>query len=375
VKKKRIPICCFTAFIFITLLIGSYKAELKASDVIEGTGIARIINGKFNDARDTAIKSALFDASTRHKSKIFGFTATKMGKLIDDTTIIFSNAKIIDYKTIDEQILDNLLQVTVSVKFTESIKKIKCKKEKVIKNIILNFPKISFTNLDRNEELYFEALINSSFRAFKYHLQRNFSNPSYRINFSRETNSIPSNSNLYDRLLYNIEDKPTENATSIATSFNVEKKDNNFMEFYKIDYTVGLQKKDITLQSGSMRFTKSVTTPSRFLNVLTNSALGSDVANIDYKEILDLRKILKPIKSKCSPLQAKLKYASGRYFVELGSTNGVSKNDLGWVEKDGAEGELFLIEKIEKQKTFFRINKNLNKYQNNYPIITMVRYD
>jgi len=375
VKNKPLHICLFTTVIFFTLLWTTCISEVKASSVQKGTGIARIINGNLNSARDTAIKSALFDASTRHKSRIFGYSHTEQGQLIDDSTVVYSNARIIDYKTIDEQIFDNVIQITVSVKFTESVKKIKCKKEKLIRNVFLNFPATSFSNLDRDEELYFEKLVNSSFQNFKLHIQKNFGNPSYRINFKNEVNSIPLNANLYDRLLYNIGNKPVENAISIGISFHIEKIDFNFKESYKLNYSVKVHNKNSTLGYGSIHFTKSVATPSRILNVLTNSALRFNTENIDFKKILNLQNILKPIKSKCLPLRAKLKYASGRHFVELGSANGINRNDLGWVEKNGADGELFLIDKIEKRKTFFRINKNLTKYINNYPIITMVRYD
>ena len=374
-KKTRISFCCFAVAVFITLLWNTYKSEVQASAVIKGTGIARIINNNLNNARETAIKSALFDASTRHKSRIFGYTATKKGQLIDDTTVVYSNARIIDYETIDEQIFDTTIQITVSVKFTESIKKIRCKKEKVIKNVFLNFPTTAFSNLDRDEELYFENLVNSSFGTFKRHIKKNLNNPSYRMYFTKKINSNAANSNLYDRLLYNIEDNPVKNATSIGVSFHIEKTDHNFLESYKLTYNVRIQDKDTTVESGSIHFTKSVTTPSRILNVLTNSALKMNINDIDFKKILNLKNILKPIKARCLPLRAKLKYARGRHFIELGSANGIKRNDLGWVEKNGADGELFLIDKIEKQKTFFRINNTFNKYQNNYPTITMVRYD
>jgi hypothetical protein len=362
------------AFSFTNL---SISASLAAA-THKGNGFARIIGADTNTARETALKSALFDASTKYKTNIFGITSTSRGTIRRDDTLLYSSAKLVKYDVVDEKKDKHFIRISVLATFSEAFRKVKCAAARPPNAVKIHYPSFTFRNFTKDEEFYIEDNVRSAFQIFRKSISKRIIMPSLAIQFSGAPSRPSSGRGVYEEYLYGFSNSRDNNWNNIYPSFEFDKVDKTFYSNINLKYNVRYQGElfgSNMTSSGSVDFTQNINSPNRVANVFTNSALETRELKIPFDQILNLEQLRRPQPRRCRPLTAHLENSKGLYFVRLGAANGITDNDLGWLETENGLGEILLIERIEKNRTVFKdIVRNKIKITGN-PIVKMVRYE
>ncbi len=371
-KASRLLACSLFAF----FIFAAVTTETHSAVVLEGSGIARILKNDIKTAREIAIKSALFDASSKYQSNIFGYTATNRGIITGDNTLLYSNARIVRYDVVQEKIIDaNQFSVTLKVTLAKNFKKIRCKKKSKKERIVINYPTINFRNINADEEFLLRRQLDDSFKNFETKLGKNSYPQFSRIDFVSSSMDKPGRGGSYESYLYGGPKQQGSADHQIFMHLEFDRIDKTLFGVYRLNYRVQFKGSGSNFdRTGSLEFVNTVDTPFTTINAFSNSELRVRELEIPFSKIIDLGQISIKQKSYCEPLAAKLQVSSLGQFINLGSANGITRNDLGWI-KEGAQDQILLVDRIEKNKTFFRKDNDVEINLNTAPLVTMVRYE
>ena len=364
--------------ILVYSFLGLTALTTQAAETFKGTGAARIINSDKVAARKTALKSAIFDASTKQKSNLFGYTSTQSGRITDDATVLYTNAKLVNYTVVEEKTENNLVKIAVRATFSKNYKKLLCNKEKTKSITNIYYPTVKYRNISNEEKFLLDDNLAKSFELFKRDTRENQKSPENQIRFKHASQMVNRTPGTYESYLYGSQEITNKNINEVYFEFEFDRLDKTFFSAFKLNYSVKLSGKQfdgINIPSGSIEFGLKIDTPSRALNIVSNSDLQLSQLDIPFEQILDLKKIIIPKNPSCGILMAKLELSPRGHYIKLGSRNGISKNDLGWFTPDGVTDQILIIERVEANRTFFKtIEANIIK-KSNLPLITMVRYE
>ena len=149
------------------LFLGLTASTTRPQETYKGTGAARIINSDKAAARKTALKSAIFDASTKQRSNLFGYTSTQSGRITDDATVLYTNAKLVNYTILEEKTENNLVKIAVNATFSKNYKKLLCNKEKTKSITNIYYPTVKYRNISGEEKFLLDNNLARSFARFK----------------------------------------------------------------------------------------------------------------------------------------------------------------------------------------------------------------
>lgn len=364
--------------ILVYSFLGLTALTTQAAETFRGNGAARIIKSDKAAARKTALKSAIFDASTKQRSNLFGYTSTQRGTITDDATILYTNAKLVNYKILEEKTENNLVKIAVRATFSKNYKKLLCNKEKtkIITNIY--YPTVRYRNISSEEKFLLDDNLARSFKRFKSDTREKQKSPKNQIHFKHASQMSSRTPGSYESFLYGSPEIKDKNINEIYFDFEFDRVDKTFYSAYRLTYSVKLSGNlldGIKISSGSIEFALEIDLPSRALNVLTSSDLQLSQVDIPFEQFLDLKKIINLKNPGCKILTAKLEFSPHGHYIKLGSRHGISKNDLGWFTPDGVTDQILIIERVEANRTFFKTIEANTIKKSNVPLITMVRYE
>lgn len=364
--------------ILVYFFLGLSAFTTQAAETFRGNGAARIINSDKAAARKTALKSAIFDASTKQRSNLFGYTSTQSGRITDDATVLYTNAKLVNYSILEEKTENNLVKIAVSATFSKNYKKLLCNKEKTKSITNIYYPTVKYRNMSGEEKFLLDDNLARSFTRFKRDTREKQKSPKNQIHFKHASQMANRTPGSYEVYLYGSQETKDKNINEIFFKFEFDRVDKMFYSAYRLNYSVKLNGKQfdgINIPSGSIEFGFEIDIPSRALNVLSSSNLQLSQVDIPFEQILNLKKIMIPKNPDCRILMARLESSPRGHYIKLGSRNGIGKNDLGWFKPDGVTDQILIIERVEANRTFFKtIEANIIK-RSNLPLITMVRYE
>ncbi len=279
---------------------------------------------------------------------------------------------------VDEKKDKHFIRISVLATFSEAFRKVKCAAARPPNAVKIHYPSFTFRNFTKDEEFYIEDNVRSAFQIFRKSISKRIIMPSLAIQFSGAPSRPSSGRGVYEEYLYGFSNSRDNNWNNIYPSFEFDKVDKTFYSNINLKYNVRYQGElfgSNMTSSGSVDFTQNINSPNRVANVFTNSALETRELKIPFDQILNLEQLRRPQPRRCRPLTAHLENSKGLYFVRLGAANGITDNDLGWLETENGLGEILLIERIEKNRTVFKdIVRNKIKITGN-PIVKMVRYE
>ena len=364
--------------ILVYSFLGLTALTTQAAETFRGTGAARIINSDKAAARKTALKSAIFDASTKQRSNLFGYTSTQSGRITDDATVLYTNAKLVNYTILEEKTENNLVKIAVNATFSKNYKKLLCNKEKTKSITNIYYPTVKYRNISSEEKSLLNDNLARSFARFKRDTRENQKSPKNQIHFKHASQMADKTPGSYESYLYGGQKIKNKNINEIYFEFEFDRVDKAFYSAYRLTYSVklnGNQFDGLDIPSGSIKFGLKIDTPSRALNIFSSSDLQLSQVNIPFEQILDLKKIIIPKPPICRILMAKLEFSPRGHYIKLGSRNGIRKNDLGWFTSDGVTDQILIIERVEANRTFFKTIEANTIKKSNLPLITMVRYE
>lgn len=368
----------FSTNILVYSFLGLTALTTQAAETFRGIGAARIINNDRAAAQKTALKSAIFDASTKQTSNLFGYTSTQSGSITDDATFLYTNAKLVNYTILEEKTENNLVKIAVKATFSKNYKKVLCNKEKT-KNITnIYYPKVKYRNISSEEKFLLNDNLARSFTRFESDTRGKRISSNNEINFKHASQVVNRTPGSYESYLYGSPGRKGKNINEIYFEFEFNRVDKTFYSAYQLTYSVKLNGNlfdGINPPSGSIEFPLEIDLPIRALNVLTSSDLELSQVDIPFGEFLDFKKLINLKNPGCRILKAKLEFSPRGHYIKLGSRNGISKNDLGWFTRDGVTEQILIIEKLEANRTFFKTIEANTIKKSNPPLITMVRYE
>ena len=368
----------FSTKILAYSFLGFTALTTQAAETFKGSGVARIINSDKATARKTALKSAIFDASTKQRSNLFGYTSTQSGRITDDATVLYTNAKLVNYSILEEKTENNLVKIAVSATFSKNYKKLLCNKKKTQSITNIYYPTVKYRNVSGEEKFLLDDYLARSFTRFKRDTRETQKSPKNQIHFKNASQMANRTPGSYESYLYGSQEIKDKNINEIFFEFEFDRVDKTFYSVYRLNYSVKLNGKQfdgINIPSGSIEFGLEIDVPSRALNVLSSSGLQLSQVDVPFEQILNLKKIIIPKNPGCRILMAKLEFSPRGHYIKLGSQNGISKNDLGWFTPDGVTDQILIIERVEANRTFFKTIEANTIKKSNLPLITMVRYE
>ena len=366
-----------TKFLVYSFL-GLTALTAQAAETFKGNGAARIINSDKASARKTALKSAIFDASTKQKSNLFGYTSTQSGRITGNASFLYTNAKLVNYTILEEKTDNNLVKIAVRATFSRNYKKLVCNKVKTKSITNIYYPTVKYRNISNEERFLLDDNLARSFERFASDARNKHGSKNVQINFKSFSPTLQRTPGSYESYLYDSAEIKDKNFNEIELVFEFDRIDKTFYHTYRLTYSVKLKGSEfdgINIPSGSIEFAQEIDSPSKTINVLASSVLQSRQINIPFEQLLNLKKLINLKNSGCRILTAKLESSPSGYYIKLGSRNGISKNDLGWFTPDGVTDQILIIEKVEANRTFFKTIEANTIEKSNPPLITMVRYE
>tara|TARA_B100000686_G_scaffold353484_1_gene459312 strand:- start:2149 stop:3249 length:1101 start_codon:yes stop_codon:yes gene_type:complete len=340
----------------VALLLGSWSAS-HAGKIVTAEGYSSIRSGKISLARKAAIENALFQAVTSVDAKISGYSMVVNGALRKEKTLISPGSSIINYKILEENVIDEKLYVKIKANLSDNVKLKKCKRPPKLAIRVLR-PAIHISG--QVSRKYKNLIISSLDAAIKKigdhpRVQRVY--VSRLTEFRESSYSNPPNLD-YNSVIYPaINDAPSD--FTLKFSLNGRLADhfikNNIVVDFSLEVFSDSSNQKIFSNTETISYSSDYFTPYRSLNIFLNDVSALTISGLYQSEFIRKMDLTWIPDAKCGSLKSVLRLVGNNLVANLGSRHGVRIADIGIVENKQGKWQPIFIKTVRESQTVFEM--------------------
>lgn len=355
----------YSLFLYLLFFLKSLAFSSESIKFIESTGRAYIKNDEnISIARRMALDDAIYVAAMSGGARISGFSSVNEQTIISDYFTVEAESTLLDFDIIKEEVVDShyVIKIKAALGKLDSLSCTKRKKISVtffkpdiiissnspawIVGVAENMALDAINFFENSPQINSEKVLNVSFK------KGNLSNEDDEYDYKALTSGKVK--------VYNGDLAYVPNIMIDFSSLRKGYEKNSYLNFKLVSEIYNGDTYDLgekSIYEGVIKL--DTQTPWRTLDIIAKSSrkqIELIILSGIEEHISDLIE-----KIKCIPLNAKLKYENEKLFVDLGSSHGISKNNLGFTNSINTPYTIFNVVETTNKKAFLEpLNKTIN---------------
>ena len=360
--RKIIKYCTFFYLLFFLKSMAFSTENIK---FVETTGRAYIENEQsISIARRMALEDAIYIAAMTGGAKINGFSSIDKETIISDYFTVEAESTLLDFDITKEEIIDNYYEIKIKAALGK-LNNLNCTKRKKISltffqpsidisqnspawiaGVAENIAHNAFNFLTNSPDINSQKVINVSFK------KKNLSGTDDDFNYEALTTGKIK--------VHNGDFAYVPNIKIDFSSLRKSYEKSNYLSFKLSSEVYKGETYDLVEKSIYEGVIKLETqTPWRTIDIIARSS-RKQIELIILSGIEDhISELISKIK--CIPLNAIIKNENDKLYVDLGSSHGIIKNNLGFTNSKNTPYTIFKVVNTSNKKAFLEpLNKSIN---------------